>query len=87
MTLQSLVVLLLVAASAAAAVWQLMPSSLRAQVAARLARAPLPRGLRSYFAAAGQSTGCSGCGGGCKPAQAVAQPKPLVFHPRRLDRH
>ena len=81
MILQTLCVAVLVCASAVYAVWQLMPAALRVRLAARLAGAPLPAGLRSYFLAAGQSSGCSGCGTGCKPAAATTQA--VTFHRRK----
>ena len=81
MILQTVCVAALVCASAAYAVWQLMPTVLRVRLAARLAAAPLPAGLRSYFLAAGQSSGCSGCGTGCKPAAATTHP--VTFHRRK----
>ncbi len=71
--MQTLITALIVLASAAYALWSLMPSAWRRALAQRLGRTPTP---------ASGCGGCGGCGGTVVPA--VGQPvvKTITVHRR-----
>lgn len=83
MTLQTVIVALLVAGSFAYAAWTLLPQAARRALASGLLRLPLPGRWRACLQTVARATaggcGCSGCDAVPAP---VAQPRPVVFHPR-----
>ncbi|HZW74007.1 MAG TPA: DUF6587 family protein [Caldimonas sp.] len=89
-TAQSLVVALVVAASATYATWALIPASLRRGLAGVLLRLPLPAALAARMRAVATSTsscGCSGCDRNplarADADSEFAATKPITLH-RRL---
>ncbi len=85
--MQMLIVLLLVAACSAYALWTLMPSGARRTLALALLRIPrLPRHFTTRLQKAAQAAsrcGCDGCDrSDKKPAVSPPASQPITFHPR-----
>ena len=89
--MQSLIVVLVVAACSAYALWTLMPSSARRSLALTLLRLPhLPRRVEARLqktAQAASGCGCDGCDRSEKradkqPAAKVPAQHTITFHPR-----
>ena len=85
--MQSLIVVLVVAACSAYALWTLMPSSARRSVALKLLRLPhLPRRVEARLqktAQAASGCGCDGCDRADKqPAAKAPAQHTIRFHPR-----
>jgi hypothetical protein len=85
--MQTLIVLLLVAACSLYAAWTLMPAAARRPLAGALLKFPLPEAVvRRLRRAAAASTGCGcdGCDAAPPPgAKDVGAVQVVTFHPRR----
>jgi hypothetical protein len=81
--LQTLIVTLVVLACMASALWRFSPKTLRNRLLAGLRKLPGPQWLQARLQAAQNPQGsCGGCSG-CAGTQAC---KPVVFHPRMVQK-